>query len=136
MNVRATAENLDQEIVDALKDWTNTDLRRAVNEAIEESAATAAKELRKGGPYQDRTGNYSKDWGHKLRARKYSSVIHTEEYTVYNKKHYQLTHLLEKGHQSRNGKRKVPAFEHIAPVAELVEQLVISNIGKKVREIT
>ena len=36
MNVRATAENLDQEIVDALKDWTNTDLRRAVNEAIEE----------------------------------------------------------------------------------------------------
>ncbi len=134
MIVKATVEDLDQEIINALENWTNGDLRRAVNDAIEESAATAAKELKKGGPYQERTGNYSEDWGHKLRKRQYSSVINTEEYTVYNKKHYQLTHLLENGHQSRNGGR-VKAFSHIAPVAELTEQLVISNIGKKVREI-
>lgn len=134
MIVKAAAEDLDQEIINALENWTNGDLRRAVNDAIEESAATAAKELKKGGPYQDRTGNYSEDWGYKLRKRQYSSVINTEEYTVYNKKHYQLTHLLENGHQSRNGGR-VKAFSHIAPVAELTEQLVISNIGKKGREI-
>ena len=134
MIVKATVEDLAQEIINAMENWTNGDLRRAVNDAIEESAATAARELKKGGPYQERTGNYSEDWGHKLRKGQYSSVINTEEYTVYNKKHYQLTHLLENGHQSRNGGR-VKAFSHIAPVAELTEQLVISNIGKKVREI-
>lgn len=133
MIVKATLENLDQEIVEQLKDWANGDLRRAVNEAVKETAETAAKMLRQGGPYQERTGGYTKDWDSKLRKGKYTSEIITEH--VYNKKHYRLTHLLEKGHQSRNGGR-VKAYEHIKPTYDVVEQLAISNIGKRVREIS
>lgn len=57
-------------------------------------------------------------------------------YSVYNKKHYQLTHLLEKGHQLRKGGRKVgnvKAFEHIAPVNETLGDLAVSKIRQKVR---
>lgn len=55
-----------------------------------------------------------------------------EEYTVYNKKNYQFTHLLEKGHVSRNGSR-VRLFEHIKPAEELAEQMAISEVNKAVR---
>lgn len=135
MIVKATPENLDQEIVEQLKDWANGDLRRAVNEAVKETAETAAKMLRQGDPYQERTGKYTKDWDSKLRKGKYTSEVMTEQYSVYNKKHFRLTHLLEKGHQSRNGGR-VKAYEHIKPTYDVVEQLAISNIGKRVREIS
>lgn len=53
-----------------------------------------------------------------------------------NKKHYQLTHLLEKGTSYRKGGRKVgnvKAFEHIAPVNETLGDLAVSKIRQKVR---
>ena len=51
-------------------------------------------------------------------------------YTVFNKKHYQLTHLLEYGHQSRNGGR-VRAFSHIAPVNEQIGDMIAGMIERK-----
>lgn len=139
MIVKIKPGDLEQEIENQLKDWKNGDLRRAVNEAIAETAEAGAKMLKQGGPYKERTGKYSKDWDSKLRKRSYSAITGTEEYTIYNKKHYQLTHLLEKGHQLKRGGRvtgKAAAFEHIRPTNDLVEQLLISNVGKKVRELS
>ena len=67
---------------------------------------------------------------------KASVITGLNGYSVYNKKHYQLTHLLEKGHQLRKGGRKVgnvKAFEHIAPVNETLGDLAVSKIRQKVR---
>lgn len=134
MIVKIDPNDLEETVREQLQDWANGTLRRAVNEAVKETAATTAKLLKQGGGYEERTGKYSKDWDSKLRAKSYSGITGTEEWTVYNKKHYQLTHLLEKGHQKRNGGR-TKAFEHIGPVQELAEQLIISNVGKKAREM-
>lgn len=131
MIVKANPDNLPEELVKELQDWTNTELRQKVNEAIKETAETGAKMLRGGGPYKERTGKYTKDWDEKLRKKALTAITKTEEYSVYNKKKYQLTHLLEKGHLSRNGERVKP-FEHIKPTEEFMETLVVSNIRKHV----
>ena len=70
------------------------------------------------------------------RGSRTSVITGLNGYSVYNKKHYQLTHLLEKGHQLRKGGRKVgnvKAFEHIAPVNETLGDLAVSKIRQKVR---
>ena len=53
-------------------------------------------------------------------------------YSVHNKNHYQIIHLLEKGHQSRNGGR-VRAFEHVGPVNDTLGELAVQKIAQKVR---
>lgn len=131
MVVKVDYNSLSEEIQNQLKNF-GTALNREINEGLEEVAEKTAETLRQGGPYNERSGKYTRDWDVKLRKRSYSSVTMTEEYTVYNKKNYQLTHLLEKGHVSRNGSRVRP-FEHIKPAEELAEQMVISEVNKAVR---
>lgn len=134
--MRTDIDGLDEAIKNELENWSNGELRRAVNESLEETAAAAAESLRRGGPYRERTGTYTKDWTHDQRSSRTSVITGLNGYSVYNKKYYQLTHLLEKGHQLRKGGRKVgnvKAFEHIAPVNETLGDLAVSKIRQKVR---
>lgn len=134
MIVKVSPDDLGEEIAKQLKEWGNVDVRRAVNEGIKETAETAAKLLKQGGPYKERTRAYTKDWTYDIRRKRSSAITGLDEYSVHNSSHYQITHLLEYGHQSRNGGR-VKAYEHIKPVNDLVVQLAISNAEKKVREL-
>ena len=111
----------------ALEDY-NVEVVRVTNESIKEAAKEAAKTLKNGGPYKNRTGAYAKDWT----AGKKKSVVQIQGYTVYNKDHFQLTHLLEYGHQSRNGGR-AKAFSHIAPLNDQIGEIVASKIESKLR---
>lgn len=134
--MRTDIDGLDEAIKNELENWSNGELRRAVNESLEETAAAAAESLRRGGPYRERTGKYTKDWTHGQKSSRTSVITGLNGYSVYNKKHYRLTHLLEKGHQLRKGGRKVgnvKAFEHIAPVNETLGDLAVSKIRQKVR---
>ncbi len=126
MNV--TINNLDEAIKAELENY-NVEVVKATNESIQEAAKEATKLLKNGGPYEKRTGAYAKNWAAKQRERK-SSVVEVGGYTVYNKKHYQLTHLLEHGHQSRNGGR-VREFSHIAPVNEQIGDMIAGMIERK-----
>lgn len=129
--MKATIDNLDAAIKEQLESF-NTEVTKAANESFEETAAEAVQMLKQGGPYQERTGKYTKDWASDIRRSRASAVTGLQGYSVYNKKHYQLTHLLENGHQSRKGGR-VKAFSHIAPVNEQVAQMAVEKIERKVR---
>lgn len=62
--MRTDIDGLDEAIKNELENWSNGELRRAVNESLEETAAAAAESLRRGGPYRERTGKYTKhDFG-------------------------------------------------------------------------
>jgi hypothetical protein len=133
--LRTSIDGLDEAIKAELENWSNGELKRAVNESLEETAAVAARSLKQGGPYKERTGKYTKDWTYDKRSTRTSVITGLDGYSVYNKKHYQLTHLLEKGHQLRRGGRQignVKAFEHIAPVNETLGDLAVSKIKRKV----
>lgn len=99
----------DQEIADATKRITD------------EVAKEAVDDLKKSSPKL--TGSYRKGW----RKKQSYADRRTKRNTVYNETDYQLTHLLEYGHASRNGGR-VRAIQHIAPV----EQAAIEALQERI----
>lgn len=84
-----------------------------MNEVIDEVAKEGSKRLRQTSPR--RTGKYAKGWTQTVEKGRLtiSAIIHGKSGT------YQLAHLLENGHLTRNGKR-TKAITHIAPVEEWV----------------
>lgn len=124
-------EEFGQALIVELNEWANTELKEAANESFEETAKEAAKMLKSSGQsYNDVTGAYRKDWTSGLRNTRTSQISGLKRISVYNKENYQLTHLLEHGHQSRNGGR-VRGFSHIAPVNEQVGEMVAVKLKRK-----
>ncbi len=131
MVVRVTYNDLSDEMKKQLEgyEWS---LLLDINKAIEKAAKYGAKQLQTARVYHDRTGAYTKDWTYKHTGFS-SNPLMTEQFKIHNKKHYRLTHLLEKGHVGRNGKR-VRAFEHIAPAEDITTMYAISEVEKVIRE--
>ena len=129
MVVKVKPEQLDEAIRGQLETYSE-EIRQNVNETLRQVAEETAGTLKKGGSYKERTGKYTPDWS--VTARKAVSTTQGEQYSVHNRKHYQLTHLLEKGHVTRNGKR-TRAFEHILPAEQATEELAVEAVEKAVR---
>lgn len=123
--MRTDIDGLDEAIKNELENWSNGELRRAVNESLEETAAAAAESLRRGGPYRERTGKYTKDWTHDQRSSRTSVITGIEWVQCLQQKTLSVDPFTGKrapvtqGRQERIG--NVKAFEHIAPVNETRE---------------
>lgn len=94
-------------------------------EAVDEDINVAAKKVSKEGEAklkqtspEGARGEYATGWTIKKQGK---------NYILWNAEHYQLTHLLEKGHATRDGGR-TQAQPHIKPV----EQKMIKDFEKEV----
>lgn len=134
MEVKITSDELAETLNKLMEDYTGA-VTEIVNEQAKDIAEWSSDELKKGGPYRERTGKYTKDWDSKIREKRVSKLTGEVTYSVYNKKHYQLTHLLEKGHVKRNGSGRVRAFEHIAPVEKEAEERFIKGISEGIERL-
>ena len=95
-----------------------------MKKAVKKAANSAKKDISSNAPKD--TGAYAKSWAVK-NTKETSNAL---ELTVHSKNRYQIAHLLEKGHVTRNGGR-TRAFVHIAPV----EQKCIKQYEKDVERI-
>lgn len=101
------------EVVQELEKYQQATLE-TVEEAVKETAKDTVAELKNNSPKM--TGKYAKNWksgrDEKLKGKYRFDMV------VYEKKpEYRLTHLLEKGYQSRYGGR-VPGQPHIRNAEE------------------
>ena len=78
---------------------------------VDDVAQEGVDELKQSSPKL--TGSYRRGW----RKKQTYADTRTKRNTVFNKTDYQITHLLEYGHASRNGGRVKPSV-HIKPVEE------------------
>lgn len=104
----------------------------ALDEAKEGAALWAAQELRKASVAHG-WKNYYKGWTYTAEGKR------SKRYIVHNSSHYQLTHLLEKGHRivtksGRDTGKRAPAYPHIAPINDQVPDKVEELFLQKLKE--
>lgn len=98
---------------------------------VKKAANKTRNELKSGALTPANTGKYAEGWG--------TTTVRDEddwcEIVVHNKKRWQLTHLLEKGHAKflwgRPTGERVPAYPHILPAfvvgSEILRNATVSN---------
>lgn len=127
MSKEIKVDNLSKEIMSALTEYAD-DISGLVEEVANDVGKEAVKELKTISPKRVRKGGkYAKGWRlkkDKLGKNRYSVKIH-------NKTDYQLTHLLEFGHATRNGGR-TKAIPHIRLTEEKYSKEYEERLKKKI----
>lgn len=110
MSKTIKVDDLSKEIMKALENYSD-DISEVVEEVSNDVGKEAVSELKDTSPKKH--GSYANGW----KLKKDKSGKNRYSIKIYNKTDYQLTHLLEFGHATRNG-RRTKAIPHIRPVEE------------------
>lgn len=113
-------KNLAYEISKALEEYT-TEVEEKLDDVKKEVANETVKLLKQTSP--KKTGDYARGWARKR--------VGTAE-VVHNRTDYQLTHLLEYGHATKNGGR-TKAYPHIGPAEEKAVNEYVKRAEKVIR---
>lgn len=114
-------DKLGSEVQKIIEDYQR-DVTETVKEVLPKVGKDTVKELKQTSP--KKTGKYAKGWKTKVEEGRFGSTV-----TVYNETRYQLTHLLEKGHATRNGGR-VSGRPHIKPAEEHASKNVLDLLKR------
>lgn len=121
-----------KELSSAISNYLNNyaeDIHDDVVEVTEDLTEKAVRELKETSPRgNSKVKPYWQGWESKIKIKgklKYHRVI-------WNKTNYQLTHLLEFGHATRNGKR-TKAQPHIQPIEDKYQQEFVDLVTQKIR---
>lgn len=122
-------DELQKAVMDYLENYKE-DIDEDVIETVDEITKKARDELKQNSPRGKgtRSNPYYKGWAIKLN-KKRSGVYHK---VIWNKTNYQLTHLLEFGHVTRNGGR-TKAIPHIRPIEQKYNVEFVDKLGKRIR---
>ena len=125
--------DLDKAIEAVLAEYGD-EVYKVLGTAVKEVSDEAVRKLEQVNhfaPGRKPSGVYSRDWT----ATDEKTGRLTQKRVVHNVDHYRLTHLLEKGHVSRNGTGRtfgrVQAYPHIKPVEEWAQE----ELPKKVEQL-
>lgn len=118
-------DGLADAIEDVLQEYSKV-TQEAMQRAVDDTARDTVERLKETSPKAPGGGAYAKSWAEKATGTKRAGVY---QKTVYNKAHYRLTHLLEKGHATVNGERTA-AQPHIAPA----EEAAIEQFERELRD--
>lgn len=121
--MKVKADGLLSAVSEILSEYEGATIAK-MERAVDKAAKQAVESLKTDSP--KRTGAYARDWAAKkdkqMRKYAYGKV-------VYNKTHYRVTHLLEKGHRTVNG-----GFVAARPHIFKVEQEAIDTLVKELKE--
>lgn len=122
-------DELQKAVMDYLENYKEA-IDEDVIETVDEITKKARDELKQISPRGKgtRSNPYYKGWAIKL-SKKRSGVYHK---VIWNKTNYQLTHLLEFGHVTRNGGR-TKAIPHIRPIEQKYNVEFVDKLEKKIR---
>lgn len=98
--------------------------------AMSQAGKQAKKDIQNTNAFKDISGDYRRGWSIRTKREKYGINV-----LIYNKLKPGLTHLLEKGHVTRNGTgrrfRDTPAHAHIAKAREKAEDYLLDELAKR-----
>ena len=119
-----SVDGLADAIMDALQEF-ETEATEAVKESVVSAADACLASVKANSPKD--SGDYQKGW----RVKKVYEGEHDMRVRVYNKDHYQRTHLLEDGHANVDGGR-TEGKPHIGPAADQASRVLERDIKIKV----
>lgn len=120
--------DFEQELQKKLNIYSD-EITNGMNAVIEDMAEKGLQEIK----HQSETAGfnnrvYAQGWNKVIRK---STITKRVGLTLFNKKHYRLTHLLEYGHATRNGGR-TRAFPHISKAQDNIEEQTVKELKEMI----
>lgn len=126
MSTMVSVDDLADAIQDELEKYRE-DVTDGVKKSVQAAAKQCRDEIKDASPV--RTGRYRKGW----RASTAYESAEDIRIMVHNKTDYQLTHLLEKSHLTRDGVTRTTAIPHIAPAEKHAAETLENKVKVVVR---